>query len=500
MKRIVLSPIFLFFSISYMEAYEWPFPPFNSQQSINSTLGEYRDTATTGCPAPCPHFHDGVDLPKPQNQVVFSVSGGTITAKTNDTLSIATGDGFFHYVHVVSNLAINTIVEARDPIGSVNSENHLHFKETVFNNTTVLNSLRSGGGLTPYSDNRMPVVNNIELFNANMIGGPPIGNVIPEEVTSIRVRSRARDRQSSGLGSDNTGIYQIGYKVFDAATNQLVVNAFPLQTYPTLPNPSLIPVSPALAYDISISQGASNGTLDAFYFSSNTLFNSQPLDLTTLQDGNYKICTIAADIAGNIGNPITLQGAACTTFTLQRCGGGPDMTPPQITLDPSALQCINQPGSFDLAGIVSDNCSDPELRLDGGSPEQLTPTSNPHEFSFHISVDLDEGPNQFTLYAIDASSQTLQFPVTLNFDTTPPFVQTFLPSPGALNVNPSAPIQAIFNEPLSSGEIVIEGTPVAGTSQLSGNVITFIHGPLPPDATFSARVRNAMDLCGNCPQ
>ena len=52
--------------------YPWPATPFHESHEITGTFSEYRDTA------PAPHFHDGVDVPKP-------------TARDKDVLAIAQG-------------------------------------------------------------------------------------------------------------------------------------------------------------------------------------------------------------------------------------------------------------------------------------------------------------------------------------------------------------------------------------------------------------------------
>ena len=340
----LLVMFFLFPLARVGHSYQWPIPNSQGlvQQPINSTLGEYRDTTTSACPGPCPHFHDGVDIGGSAGTDVFAVVGGTVVAVQSDATG-STGDGFvtiqmasgrFTYFHILPNattLALNSSVQTGQFLGTIASiaHPHLHFKETDLSGN-VLNPLRAGA-LTPYSDTTLPQVLSVQLLNANApAGSPPIGPAVGASVPALDIRAQAHDLQS--LGSQNVGVYQIGYQIGNLDTGNQTSN-FPEQTYLTIPSGLIF--SPGNAYDTTISQGGFNGIFQFDYFASNPINAQTPLSLGSLADGHYQICVLAADIKGN-QNAVVNNPSACASMILDR-------TPPGLTVFDSSpmIGCRN---------------------------------------------------------------------------------------------------------------------------------------------------------------
>jgi hypothetical protein len=323
-----LAFVTLFLGQAPLFAYEWPVsstnaqpPNLTSQQNVNATLGEYRDTVVPSCGLgpPCPHFHDGVDIAAPQSTPVYPALSGTVPVGGINPHSVLVQSSANNvlYIHVSSSAALAArlanavsqgltgleVTAGVDVLGPVDSNAHVHFKELDANSANVLNSLRSGG-LSPYSDTALPQVTGIQLFDATL-EGPALGPIIPSGVTALNIRAQANDVQSQG--SSYVGVYQIGYQVFNANTGQLatdnngnVLDLFnppngPRQTYP------LIPVGlldlPGDAYDTTVSHGGSTGEsprFQFFYFANNPINTTTAFNLSNLPVGNYNVCVIAA--------------------------------------------------------------------------------------------------------------------------------------------------------------------------------------------------------------
>ena len=313
---------------SPLMAYQWPLSPFNVQQPINATLGEYRDTGTATCPGPCPHFHDGVDIGGAQGSPVYASVSGIVTSQDIGATSIKVevSSGYFMYAHIAPNTVLISsatlgpvpVFAGQTILGTINfSPPHLHFKETDLSGN-VLNPLRAGA-LTPYSDTTPPQVLSVQLLNANApAGSPPIGPAVGASVPALDIRAQAHDLQS--LGSQNVGVYQIGYQIENLDTGNQTSN-FPEQTYLTIPSGLIF--SPGNAYDTTISQGGFNGIFQFDYFASNPINAQTPLSLGSLADGHYQICVLVADIKGN-QNAVVNNPAACASMILDR-------TPPGLT-------------------------------------------------------------------------------------------------------------------------------------------------------------------------
>lgn len=137
MLKITLSPkaiaplliVFMLFGIagSLHAYYDWPLAPMYQQHHVFSTFDEFR-SPSAACPVD--HFHDGVDIHGYTGNEVLAVMGGTVQFMDEVNGLYINGSYVIGYAHVNHpDLANGQSVNYGDPIGTIDSENHLHFME-----------------------------------------------------------------------------------------------------------------------------------------------------------------------------------------------------------------------------------------------------------------------------------------------------------------------------------------------------------------------------------
>ncbi len=281
-------------------SYSWPVSPFNTQHSINATLGEYRSG----------HFHAGVDIGDGVRTIVYPVINGTIpTGGGIGREYVKVGN--FDYVHIIPNpdLELGQFVTTDTVLGEIAPESytgyppHLHFEE----DDGAYNPLRTDG-LTPYSDTDRTYVSTLDFYRQGtnqQILSPLYGK--------IDILSRAWDAQSNG--SDNVGVYQIGYYI-QTQDDILLKRVFNIQ-FDSVSNADLDCVYNTTQSNISnYYYWVTNDMNENQYFNTN-LRRDQDWDGSNARinseadypDDKYKISVLAFDIQGNGGNIENQEGA-----------------------------------------------------------------------------------------------------------------------------------------------------------------------------------------------
>ncbi|MEM4314606.1 MAG: hypothetical protein QXM39_04940, partial [Thermoplasmata archaeon] len=188
--------------------YDWPLHPFNQQHSITGTFGEFRVT----------HFHEGVDIDGDLNQSVYSIVSDIVLARGAQSVTI----GNYRYIHIQPEVEVgDSVIAFQTVIGRIieyQNTTHLHFEDGI-NDADKLNPLRPGA-LTPYEDTGFPSVwasPDFMLYRQGTNNQLPLNQPI---WGLVDILVRARDRQS--LGSENTGIYRIGYQITDLQNKVLL--------------------------------------------------------------------------------------------------------------------------------------------------------------------------------------------------------------------------------------------------------------------------------------
>ena len=136
----------------FARAYGWPVKPFDEQHPIRGAFDDPRDGRS---------FHFGVDISAPDGTPVYAVAPGTVY-RYSDAVDVRQPDGHeFSYWHVAAAVPEHSDVEIGDLLGYIRPGwGHVHFAE--FDGTTYVNPLRPGG-LEPYADTTVPVIESIDV-------------------------------------------------------------------------------------------------------------------------------------------------------------------------------------------------------------------------------------------------------------------------------------------------------------------------------------------------
>ena len=215
MRKIRFFPFLFVFIFLEGWSYPWPVSSFPGPHPITGSFGEFREPyGNLGS-----HFHFGVDIGRKDGIQVYPVS----TEKVRRWRNVENGWiqlENFRYVHInPEDLILDTTrvcttsVTLLGVIGNI-TDPHLHFEEGI-GISNKLNPLRDGG-LNNYTDTDTPTVwggndfmfykqGTNDQFSSSLWG-------------KVDILVRAKDAQPSP-GSQNVGIYRIGYKVNDLNGN-----------------------------------------------------------------------------------------------------------------------------------------------------------------------------------------------------------------------------------------------------------------------------------------
>lgn len=202
----------------------WPVTPFHATHVITGTFSEFRNTLTAD------HFHNGIDIPKPDGSPVYPVYSGVITSigstgSNGDNAFVRvryTVSGFNKsdaYVHIAPNPTLQTgdsVVAYSTVLGNIlPGLGHVHFTNGL--SGSEMNGIRPMGGVTPYIDNYPPGIVSVAFLVDGTETAFPGGKV--SGAVDIRVHiqeTNAADPSGLYSSTTNNGTYIAGYRILSA--------------------------------------------------------------------------------------------------------------------------------------------------------------------------------------------------------------------------------------------------------------------------------------------
>jgi len=144
-------------------SYDWPVKPFGRQHPVRAFLDDPRIVDGGG-----KAFHFGIDIAVPDGTPVYAVEAGTVWFDNPQAIAVVASDRShsFGYWHVVPAVKSHQRVARHELIAYVaKGWGHVHFAER--RGTTYVNPLRNGG-LGPYTDQRAPKVDKVEVYGSSL--------------------------------------------------------------------------------------------------------------------------------------------------------------------------------------------------------------------------------------------------------------------------------------------------------------------------------------------
>ncbi len=215
-------------------SFQWPYQPFDGSHFITGAFAEYRTTS------PSHHFHDGVDIPIPDYSPVYpSLDGvvhsiGTVSDHGGGAwVRVRTNvDGMWKhisYVHISPNPALSVgdeVVAGETTLGTIiPGWGHVHFRERELVTDPAasgadINAIRKGGGLTPFINNRAPVIAP-ETLQFRTAG--TTSRLDPRRLHgNVEILIRAHGHYGPNPIHQRRGIYKLGYHIMSEDTSTIV--------------------------------------------------------------------------------------------------------------------------------------------------------------------------------------------------------------------------------------------------------------------------------------
>jgi len=218
-------------------SFPWPVPPASSYQHINGTFSEYRNTLSAN------HFHSGTDIGQPDGLPVYPSISGVVHSLSSSAASgsnawvrirsqVPGGWKHISYVHIEPAPGLSAgdpVVAGSTVIGTILSRlGHVHFTEREilaeeFSSGVEINSIRSSGGLTPYTDSWAPAFISTTLQFRRAGSRSTISPMALNGRVDIVVQVMERNSPESLRGTrTNNGTYALGYRILSADSQTTV--------------------------------------------------------------------------------------------------------------------------------------------------------------------------------------------------------------------------------------------------------------------------------------
>lgn len=284
-SRILIASLLCFFATALFAQYPWPVEPLHQTHEITGTFCEFRDTGSSD------HFHNGVDIPKPDGSPVYAVANGTIT----DILRTGTDSyvrvGRYCYLHIKPSPSLSIgdyVYKEQTVLGTILAgQGHIHFIDGY--SGSEINGLRNGGGLTPFEDPWAPKIQFVKFYQDQtefeFTTGRVTGRI--DIVTHVKEKNGP---PSSGESRLNNGTYILGYKVFNAAGDSLIYNPSFKFSFDQKPSNSYV-------HNVFFKNLSS--TSEHVYIVSNEVNRNRYWDTSAQPPGNYSVMVFTEDTRQN---------------------------------------------------------------------------------------------------------------------------------------------------------------------------------------------------------
>jgi sugar lactone lactonase YvrE len=306
----------------------WPFDPPDARRDIAGTFGEIRGELLSDYAA---RFHAGIDVAGAYGETARAVFSERVLLP----LAVADpGDGrerlrlpLFEYIHLrigrdqneqpignyvggaitfrrdEENRVIGvrvrrgTLINAGDPIGTLNSLNHVHLVAgPPASEVNALSVLRFPG----LTDTVPPVIEAVAILNE--MNEPANGPGKTAEVNGrVRIAARVYDQINGNPGYRRLGVYRLGYQVLGADGSP--APGFTEIRYNIVFD--RLPADPNAVY-LAFADGSQSGYTGATVFNylvTNVVRGGEARedfwDASKLEPGNYRLRVIAEDHFGN---------------------------------------------------------------------------------------------------------------------------------------------------------------------------------------------------------
>lgn len=254
----------------------WPLKPFHQQHAIRAGINELR-------PA---NFHVGVDIEARDFEPVYAIQSGIAHIRYAGSQDVNVDVGRFDYWHVQPTVAEGQWVNAyTTQLGTIlYGAHHLALSEGTPDD--YLNPLRPGGSLQPYHDHEPPIIGVPRLFTD---GSAIVGAFDPQGFVGSAHYSETPALAPASLA----------WRLYTARGRPLTGLLWAMrgsQNYPSVLKP------------VIFAPGASNPGYRCFFAHRRCIPNwvyrlagglTEPLPLSVLDPGRYRLTVYAWDWAGN---------------------------------------------------------------------------------------------------------------------------------------------------------------------------------------------------------
>jgi hypothetical protein len=307
----------------------WPLAPVDEPHPIRSSFMEPRPDPDLGA-----IYHDGVDVaarddrpergaPAGRTHRVYAIEGGKVVRATPRGERGLVDIGHFRYEHVDALVRVGQQIDPGDVIGWTCRDTwHVHIGEWIFppgGDRILVNPLRPGGKLRPYSDQAPPAIHEIRYYTpatpswtrreANVARLPQAGTRLNKTSLSgvVDVRVHVDDPQSFiGWFEELPWLaaphhpFRLAATVTQSATGRVVHDADVFRAEREVFTPAGQHFAPGTDQNLPANaciDSHSTVRCDGIYWF--RLFPRPYWDTTRLPNGKYRLRVRAWDVPGN---------------------------------------------------------------------------------------------------------------------------------------------------------------------------------------------------------